>query len=491
MKISRRSFLESSAAAAAVTASGGFASMVIAKETALAAGPGNKWPGRIVVNFNKGAVTGTAGNPSYDQTVVKKMVDDSILLLTGAATVGDAWKAVFPTNASGATLVTLQSKIAIKVPMGFNTSLAAPNPYVVLAIVQGLEQMVFNGTNFPAANISIYDMMGSGTFSALGITAALFPGVTITKESGVQSYSDGAAYTPVGSTTKTVKGYTATLHASDFLINVPSLRGHGDYAGNVTLGFKSHYGTYNPDYHDDTDTPPFLSCINCTGPVYNKTVLTVLCAIFGLNESNGPGGSPQDYSTYAKTVDPTSTTIGANTVLMSTDPISVDMQAIKIMRLNKKPAGAYTVADMPPYLRASAGVTGALATIYNIGIIDETAMDIRRIINGVSSSSVIGRVSLQGGNSTYGVVASPIRGANYTFIEFGVPRDRAGNEAVIRIFDARGTTVRSMTQKVLGVANHLVWDQTNSSRAPVARGTYVVDVACGIQHMSTHFSIVK
>jgi hypothetical protein len=69
---------------------------------------------------------------------------------------------------------------------------------------------------------------------------------------------------------------------------------------------------------------------------------------------------------------------------MSTDPVTAEMQTIKMMRLNKKPAGGYGVNDMPKYLRASAGVTGALPdTSLNFGVIDETKMDIRRIINGV------------------------------------------------------------------------------------------------------------
>jgi hypothetical protein len=259
----------------------------------------------------------------------------------------------------------------------------------------------------------------------------------------------------------------------------------------VTLGFKSHYGTYNPDYHDTNDTPPFLTCINCTGPVFNKTVLTVLSAIFGLNEGNGPGGSPQDYSTYAKTVDSSSTSIGANTLLMSTDPVTVDMQAIKIMRLNKKPAGSYGVTDMPAYLRASAGVTGALSTTYNIGIISENSMDIRRIINGVQSTPVAGGMSLQNRRNRVGIVASHIEGTNNTFIEFSLPDGHDAGDAMVRIFDAKGSLVRTLSQKVLGSVNHVVWDETDSYSAPVSRGTYIAELASGLYRGSVRFVIVK
>jgi anaerobic selenocysteine-containing dehydrogenase len=107
MSITRRSFLKGSAATAALSVVGGSAINVLGAETAaLANGPGNKWPGRVVVNFNKSAVTGTT---TVNEAVVKQMVDDSIKLLTDQATVGAAWKAVFPSTLSAT------SKIAIKI----------------------------------------------------------------------------------------------------------------------------------------------------------------------------------------------------------------------------------------------------------------------------------------------------------------------------------------------------------------------------------------
>jgi hypothetical protein len=42
----------------------------------------------------------------------------------------------------------------------------------------------------------------------------------------------------------------------------------------------------------------------------------------------------------------------------------------------------YDIASMPSYLKASAGVTGAIDPTYNIGVLDEKKMDVRRIVNG-------------------------------------------------------------------------------------------------------------
>ena len=59
MKISRRSFMKKSAATTmAVAMPGGIAPVVLANQASstLSPGPGNKWPGRVVINFNKNAI---------------------------------------------------------------------------------------------------------------------------------------------------------------------------------------------------------------------------------------------------------------------------------------------------------------------------------------------------------------------------------------------------------------------------------------------------
>jgi len=49
------------------------------RSDAFAPGPGNKWPGRVAINFNKAAVTASGA----DTTVIKKkMVDDAVCMLT-------------------------------------------------------------------------------------------------------------------------------------------------------------------------------------------------------------------------------------------------------------------------------------------------------------------------------------------------------------------------------------------------------------------------
>ena len=215
--------------------------------------------------------------------------------------------------------------------------------------------MDFGGTKFPAANITIYDGAGSNYLSACGFNATNFPGLGGFLFNSVgTTYTDGAQ-SPNSSVNLQ---YATALHDSNFLINVFSPRGHGASAENFTLGFKNHLGTYptypetSVDSHVVGYMPKYLRNMSCMGPVYIKNVLSVCSGIYGQYESNGPRGTPQNYSRYSQSMDATSTNPNPTTIIMSTDPVSVEMQSIKMMRIQGQKA--YTVADMPNYLKRPA-----------------------------------------------------------------------------------------------------------------------------------------
>jgi uncharacterized protein (DUF362 family) len=362
MALSRRVFLKTSVGA--VAASSMLPALgVRASKSKDAAQPSysqlNLWPGRCVHIYNAGATEG----PLVNREVVTGMVDDAIMQLTGEKNVGAAWKKIFPATLSE------KSKIAIKV--NILNDKYPPHAYVAVGIVEGLKKIMVNGKPFPASNISIYDSNNRATFERAGYLDEYFPGVSLVHHGKTQKdFGDGAHdNTP----------YAETLNTCDFLINLPGLRGHKGFAGNVTLGFKSHYGTYPPKYHN-VNTQPYLCDINCTGPVYEKTVLTVVGAIFGLREGNGPWGEADSYLTYAQKIDAKTTQESPNTVIMSTDPVTAEFQAIKVMRMRDgKPC---TLESMPDYLKASAGVPTDIGVSYNIGVLAEDKMDVRRIVNG-------------------------------------------------------------------------------------------------------------
>jgi hypothetical protein len=485
MKVSRRSFLKSSAAAgAAVAASGGLVQNVLASAPAMTPGPGNKWPGRVAINFNKNAVTRSGTNATAVPATIAKMVDDTIKLLTGEATVGGAWKTIFPSS------LTAQSKIAIKVNT-LNPGLPAPHWSSVKAITDGLQKMDLGGTPFPAANITIYEAVGNHLSDAgTGYNSTNF-GSTIkiaNDTSNLVAGGDGALNN---------RTYAKTLRDANFLINVFSPRGHMTIicGSTFTLGFKSHFGTYSTPsgLHGNGETSVAatnIRDINCTGPVLNKTVLSVCSGIFGMNEGNGPSGVADDYTNYAKTID-SSATLCPTTIMMSTDPVSIEMQAVKMMRLNKSPAGEYGIANMPTYLRASGGVTVSdlAGTTYNIGQIDESKMEVRRIINDIVM--VENHPDLGGAAAGANIIASPIKGHRGTFIEFRLPHDLAGHDAQIDLYDIKGALVRRHSQKVLGALNHFSWNNNDASGKQVSLGTYVVRLTSGRIHLSTKFVTMR
>ena len=441
---------------------------IFASSSAVTApGPGNKWPGRVVINFNKAAI-GTSG---ADTTVIKKMVDDAILKLTDQTTVAAAWKALFPAS------LTATSKIAIKICTA-NAGLPAPHWSSVRAITDGLQQMDFSGTKFAAANITIYEMNVTG-FSSAGYTATNFPGISIKADTAVNG-GDGALSN---------RTYAQTLKNAAFLINVFSPRGH-NIGSTFTIGFKSHFGTYSNPSGMHTNAPQNLRDINCSGPIYTKNVLSVCSGIYGMNESNGPSGSADNYSTYSKTMDSSSTATSPTTIIMSTDPISCEMQTIKMMRINKK--GAYATANMPDYLKASGGVTvSGWSPINTIGTIDETKMDIRKIINGNFTTSVR---PLAGGNDTrHGadIIAHQIQGHNSTFIEFSLPSEHVGKDASIEIYDMAGALIQRFIRNVQGIRNHFSWDEKDVRGSLVAKGRYVVRMVSGMVNASSEFSIIR
>ncbi len=486
MTITRRSFIKKSAAAAgALAIPGRVASEILSPAPVLTPGPGNKWPGRVAINFNKGAVTGTS-TPVIP--TIQTMVNECIMRLTDQTTVGAAWKAVFPDSLS------LTSKIAIKVNTA-NSGLPAPHWSSVKAVTDGLRLMELSGVKFPIGNITVYDMSFLDGMSKAGYTSDNLPGIAIAFTSPVDG-GDGAMNN---------KKYASVLKEADFLINVFSPRGHTypPEGSQFTLNFKSHVGTYASDYKEEAPAlfhpsgvpPTFLlekiRDINCTGPVFKKNVLSVCSGIFAMNEGFGPAGAAASYLNYAKTMDPaiTSKSASSTTIIMSTDPISVEMQSIKMMRLNKNPAGGYGVSDMPPYLQASAGISGALSgTTYNIGIIDEKQMDVRRVINGVTSIGA-NQHSAKSDKSRI-ISASPMTGMRSTFIEFALPSESRGGEATIEVFALNGSLLSRRKQPVLGVRNHYSWNNRNTAGAFV-EGPCIVRVTCGKTRLSARFAAIE
>ncbi|MFH0921047.1 MAG: T9SS type A sorting domain-containing protein [Fibrobacterota bacterium] len=502
MRISRRNFLKASGAATAMTTMAtGFIGLPASAAT-LAASPLNKWPGRVVVNFNNQHAATMTGGTVSDKTILKAMVDDAIKMLTGQSTVAEAWRSIFPDTISAS------SKIAIKINI-LNSGVVPPHPFVVMGVIDGLLAMNVGTVSVPAhltaSSIYIYDGHCTGSAkNALGYNATNFPGVNIitndseSTRTGVDAGARGSQY-------------ANTLYTCNFLINMPGVRGHGDYAERATLGFKSHYGTYPTAYHEITGTqaagtvngtPPYLRDINCTGPVYNKTVLTLFNAIYACRLDNGPstGGSPDQYYQWAKLFDPSilsaaQNTTMANTLILSTDPAAAEALAYKMMR--RRDSLTTTVADLPAYLKSSAGITGLMSdgVSYNIGVIDEALMNYGEIANTVVNHSIDYSVSRE--HARNNVPAQPElrvfpNPANpHVFIDYRAPQELAGQKAHVEIYDVQGRIVWHEATPILGVRNRTVWQGVDNAGRGVGSGQYVVRVSLGGKTLKKSVTLVR
>jgi hypothetical protein len=459
MKVSRRDFLKTSAAgAAAATMSGGIIAEAIGSTAASKASDLNKWPGRVVVNFNKNALTGT---PAEQTAVRKKMVDDAICRLTDQTEVGTAWKAIFP--ATGSKALTATSKIAIKIPFGCSARLALPHIDHVRAMVDGLRLMDLNGTKF-TGTITIYECktaMCNFQPSNFDYTNES-TGATVVYHTSMQNFGDGWGG----------RAYAPTLNAANFLINVFTPRGHnGNY---VTLGFKNHFGTYDPTSGHTLS----LEGINNSGPVYSKTVLCMCSAIYANAPGNGPNQAPTNYNTYAKQMDASATGSGANTLILTTDPVSAEAQAFKIMRMNmNQSVDPNTWPSSLQYLKNSA----------SMGVINPT--DVRTIINATTYIGIPG--AGQGRNISAHVTATHIRGHNSTFIQYVLPQDHAGKEINFEIYNTKGDLVRKLSKEAMGTISNFSWDETDASNRVVKSGIYLVRLIAGSTQMSTQLAIMR
>ena len=480
--VSRRSFLKGTTATAAVALTHGGITKVLAQQsTELKPGPGNKWPGRVVINFNKNVVTWKGSAANAVPEVIKTMIDESILFLTEKESVGEAWKAIFPNN------LTAKSKIAIKVPLGCAKQKIAPHWAATKAIIDGLQQMDFNGTRFPAENIIVYDMRCNNNLNSFGYTTQNLGNVKIVYDRMGSGYNDGAI-----SNNRNLQ-YATSLKEADFLINLFRPGGHGSYVEGFTLGFKNHYGTYDTD-HSASSAPGYLRDINCTGAVYNKNVLSVCYGIFGAAENSGrPDSSDVPYFNYAKSIDSTITNTNHPpcTIIMSTDPITAEMQTIKMMRQRENPPKSFDVNSMPKYLKASGGISGALNPTYNIGIIDEAEMNIRQIINGEK----IG-VKVKDSKTPFATFSSrlnihQIRGQHSTIIHYSLPGSKTGSKVKLDIFDLKGSLLRSLSGFVAGTVNNVSWDEKDSAGKLVNNGTYILRLTSANINLSERFTIIR
>ncbi|MCX7726186.1 MAG: hypothetical protein N2053_04995, partial [Chitinispirillaceae bacterium] len=169
-----------------------------------------------------------------------------------------------------------------------------------------------------------------------------------------------------------------------------------------------------------------------------------------------------------------------STIIMSTDTVSCEMQVIKLLRLNKNKQ--YSVSSMPKYLQAAGGISGALQGVeYNIGEIDESKMEIRKIING-NNTGVIAPVKDNFDNREK-LFLSAIPLQNHVSFTFRVPTAYIGKKVLFSIYDLSGKQIYSKEIYIGGIVNQFSWDLTNNIGYKITRGRYIANLK------TSHFTL--
>jgi hypothetical protein len=111
---------------------------------------------------------------------------------------------------------------------------------------------------------------------------------------------------------------------------------------------------------------------------------------------------------------------------MSTDPVTADFQAWKIIR--RREGKPYSVNNLPLFLKSSAGIDCSINPIYNIGIVNEKQMDMREEVNGrqlrKSSSKSDSLIAFEAGA--------------FAFIDFFADESLLGKTVPVSIYSKQG-----------------------------------------------------
>jgi hypothetical protein len=283
-----------------------------------------RFPGRVVQVFNEKSVV----EEKPVKSVVYEMLSESMLQLSGAATLSEAWL----------MFVQPHEKIGLKLnPIG--GKLLSTSHEVVESVI---EQLIEAG--MPRENIVLWDRREFQLHEA-GFTPEAYPGIAITGTE--KKDADGSYYNKEGKLYSEemidpdwyyfadVEGeyddYTLPYMVNggkysyftkictqelDKIINIPILKNAGASITlclkNLGYGVITNTGRLHAQLWGDTSAE-----VCCFPPVRDKVVLNIVDGLRGCYQG-GPGANPQFICNY-------------NTLLVGTDPVAVDRIGYEIV----------------------------------------------------------------------------------------------------------------------------------------------------------------
>lgn len=383
----------------------------------------------VVVIYNQN-VTNTT-KKTVDAAIVQSMVNQAITAYTGISEVGEAWKSIFPG-------ITTNNIIALKVNTLFPTNNNGTHPQIAYAVANGLTQMDFAGTIFPANNIIIFDFY-QNYLSAKGYAIN-------TSNTGIRCFPSPAysadTYDVAGIK---VRLSTVITQMADYLVNIAYLKSH--FLSGVSHCLKNHYGSLqNPEisplFHDNGKCgDPYIPAITALDPIKSKQKFCIIDALYGVANS-GPDGP---------------VTCAPNKIIMGQDVVAVDCTGrnlIKSVGLSQYDLNRTTHID-------------TAAKTYLLGTNDPNNIN---VIDLTNTATAIGSMQEQS-KKTELLQNYPNPFTTETNIRFNL----ASNEHVqFTIRDYTGKEIIQLVNKTLNQGMHqFTWNGRNASGKEVLNNIFI------------------
>lgn len=315
-------------------------------------------PSKIYSVTNPNVLSGLTIDPDS----VKTMLHAAVKNLTRKSTVAEAYEALFP-------VLNSSTKIAIKINCLAGNGLCT-HPEVVEAIIDGLSQML--NSSFPVDNITVFDDRMRNLMNNAGFPLKNNPN----DYKVLSTYGETSIFGPTNwsDTSIDISGnaqrFSNIAEEADYLINVPVLKDHSN-AG-ITFALKNFYGVIDKpgNMHNDPNETHNTWCDPYIAGVYkivaDKVALIVGDAIFAVHK-----GGPSTAPTYTP-----------KTLFIGTDPVAMDMHALKLINEERTKYNLYEITTEPdlnyPNRADARHIITASSDEYDLGTINKEIIEVER-----------------------------------------------------------------------------------------------------------------
>lgn len=287
MKTTRREFLKRVALTGAAIS--GLPAAATAAQKAMAGGKS-----RVVIATDRAVLADGA----VVESVLDRMLAQSIVKLTGAEDAAAGWGALFSPD----------DVVGIKVNCLFGKGVST-RPEVVMGIVRGLKQAGVRESNIIIWDRSTGDLIKSGFTPNKG-------------NNGVLCLADDGDW---GETIEqgTFKGRITKMISERVTayVNAPVLKTHG-IAG-ISCCLKNHYGSFdNPGNHHSNHCNPAMADFSAI-PLVKKKCRLVVADALRPQYDGGPGLKADAQFDYYS-------------LILSTDPVAADAEGLKVIQARRK-----------------------------------------------------------------------------------------------------------------------------------------------------------